>query len=346
MSFFTFSGKNLKLKYAIWALIWALFHAAIIYRLGYSWQVSLYDSIISSILLLIFCIASGNIMLYYQPSAKTAWKLVVWCFLLALVFTILLRIFVRWILNFETLYINNFDQTIPVRFVISFLLIGCVVLIVWIWEFVLFQKESQSRTEKAETLAREAELANITNQLQPHFLFNSLNSINSLINSKPTEARKMLQQLSDFFRNTLSKKENHLILFEKELKHINLYLDIEKVRFGHRMKVIYNIDENSKNCKLPHLILQPIVENAIKYGLYDTTGEVIIEINSNLEKDFLKIEIKNPIDSIEKNQPKGIGYGHSAVSRRLYLLFSRSDLLNTSNKDGIYSAVIYIPQNL
>ncbi len=84
-------------------------------------------------------------------------------------------------------------------------------------------------------LAKDAELYKLRQQLQPHFLFNSLNSISALVTSRPEQARKMIQQLSDFLRGTLKKEENQWITLEEELQHLELYLDIEKVRFGHRL---------------------------------------------------------------------------------------------------------------
>ena len=116
-------------------------------------------------------------------------------------------------------------------------------------------------------------------QLQPHFLFNSLNSINALIGFKPDEARKMIHQLSDFLRGTLKKDDDQLqVTLNDELQHLNLYLEIEKVRFGHRLQTEISCDERSGSAKLPSMLLQPIVENAIKFGLYDTTGEVVVSL--------------------------------------------------------------------
>src|SRR5690606_11377571 len=91
-----------------------------------------------------------------------------------------------------------------------------------------------------EKISREAELYKLRQQLHPHFLFNSLNSINALIHSQPEQARKMVQQLSEFLRGTLKREENQLISLEEELQYLKLYLDIEKVRFGHRLKAIFD----------------------------------------------------------------------------------------------------------
>src|SRR5690606_12610382 len=99
----------------------------------------------------------------------------------------------------------------------------------------------------------------------------SLNSISALVHSRPEEARKMIQQLSDFLRGTLKKEENQWTSLADELDHVQLYLEIEKVRFGYRLHTEIVADDASGNCRIPHMLLQPVVENAIKFGLYDTT---------------------------------------------------------------------------
>src|SRR5690606_9569496 len=127
----------------------------------------------------------------------------------------------------------------------------------------------------SEKLAKEAELFKLRQQLHPHFLFNSLNSINSLIGSRPAEARKMVQQLSDFLRGTLRKEESQLVSLKEELQYLGLYLDIEKLRFGSRLITEIETQEGADALFIPSLLLQPIVENAIKFGLYDTLGETV-----------------------------------------------------------------------
>ncbi|NUM32128.1 MAG: histidine kinase [Bacteroidetes bacterium] len=325
-------------------IIWAIVHAGIIFYSGYSWQIAIYDSILSTSLLALFSQVGRNIFRFHQPTTKTLWKIGLLCFSLSAIWIALLRVSIKYLLKFDNNYIINFDQTIPIRFIISFLVIGCTILVVWIWELLKFEKEQQNRKALAETLSKEAELESITQQLQPHFLFNSLNSINALISSKPAEAQKMVMQLSDFLRGTLKKKEKPLVSFDEELKQINLYLEIEMVRFGHRLKTEFVTDFKTLTYKVPHLILQPLVENAIKYGLYETIGDVKIEIISSIENEMLKVEIKNPIDSAGKNRNFGEGFGLSSVQRRLNLMYSRNDLLKTSEKNNIFSAVIYIPQ--
>jgi LytS/YehU family sensor histidine kinase len=187
-------------------------------------------------------------------------------------------------------------------------------------------------------------LFKLRQQLQPHFLFNSLNSINALIGSRPEEARKMVQQLSDFLRGTIKKEETQWVTLHEEIQYLQLYLDIEKVRFGNRLATQIETDESAQSLKLPALLLQPIVENAIKFGLYDTTGETLIRMHSKKEGNDLVITVLNPYDPETASPRQGTGFGLKSVQRRLYLLFARTDLLTTEAKDNIFTTLVRIPQ--
>jgi LytS/YehU family sensor histidine kinase len=154
----------------------------------------------------------------------------------------------------------------------------------------------------------------------------------------------MIQQLSDFLRGTLKKEENSWTTLGEELQHLQLYLEIEKVRFGHRLNTEIVSDEASSNLQLPHMLLQPLVENAIKFGLYDTTAPVTIGIETKKVDNYLEVSVENPFDPETSSPKKGTGFGLSSVQRRLYLLFARNDLLTTTADNNIFTTVIKIPQ--
>jgi len=255
------------------------------------------------------------------------------------------RVVLQWVLGNETGYSEFFSQSAPIRFAITFLIIGCVALLNVLIRIIKDQKQNERRKTDAEKLAREAELYKLRQQLQPHFLFNSLNSISALISSKPEQARIMIQQLSDFLRGTVKKEEQQWVPLSEEFTQLQLYLDIEKVRFGHRLHTEIIREEDLQNCRIPSLLLQPIVENAIKFGLYDTTGEVRISIRAGREENNLKITISNPYDPETASPKQGTGFGLNSVQRRLYLLFARNDLLSASSKDDTFTTTVKIPQH-
>jgi LytS/YehU family sensor histidine kinase len=154
----------------------------------------------------------------------------------------------------------------------------------------------------------------------------------------------MVQQLSDFLRGTIKKEDTQWVSLQEELQYLQLYLDIEKVRFGNRLSTEIEIDEGLEFLKLPALLLQPIVENAIKFGLYDTTGDTVIRLYASREENNLVIRVLNPFDPETSSPRQGTGFGLKSVQRRLYLLFARTDLLTTDAKQNIFTTIVKIPQ--
>lgn len=324
-------------------LIWIGMHSATLYLLGFSWQIALTDGAISNILLLLASLVVSNTLRFYQPGKGRYINVAAWCLLLAVIWAFL----VRWILLYlvkNTVYADILDRSILVRLSIGFLLISGTAMVSMLWYTLHDQKENEKRKSDAEKLAREAELFNLRQQLQPHFLFNSLNSISALIGRRPEEARTMIHQLSDFLRGTLKKAENEFVSLEEELQHLQLYLDIEKVRFGHRLHTEVRQGEDCGKKVLPAMILQPLVENAIKFGLYDTTGEVTIIITASCIPNYLVLSISNPYDVNTVRPKSGTGFGLSGIKRRLYLLFARTDLLETMGENDIFTTTVKIPQ--
>ena len=136
-----------------------------------------------------------------------------------------------------------------------------------------------------------------------------------------------------------------MVPLEEELQYLELYLEIEKVRFGHRLSTVIQSDEFCRSMKLPPLLLQPIVENAIKFGLYDTTDDITIRIAVRAETGYLNITVENPFDPQTSSPKKGTGFGLNSVQRRLYLLFARNDLLQTSAVQNLFITTVKIPQS-
>nr|MBA4168671.1 histidine kinase [Chitinophagaceae bacterium] len=214
-----------------------------------------------------------------------------------------------------------------------------------LWYNLEEQKNLESRKSDADKLSRDAELYKLRQQLQPHFLFNSLNSISALAGKQPEQARKMIQQLSEFLRGALKKEDHQRVTLADELSHLQLYLDMEKMRFGHRLSTEITADETSMQLLLPPMLLQPIVENAIKFGLYDTTEAITITLTARSSEEFLEITVCNPFDPETSTPRQGTGFGLSSVQRRLYLLFARNDLLITAVEERYFSTTVKIPKN-
>ncbi len=335
--------KNKLLFVACW-LAWALLFVWLLYHWGYNWQASLVDMLASNALLAITSLFLINSLRYYRPGKSKYLYMLTVCAGITALWNSVIYFGVRPLVEYDVEYHQFLVKSMAVRYFIALLITGCITLMSELWYALQEQKETEIRRAEAEKLARDAELYNLRRQLQPHFLFNSLNSISALVHSRPEEARKMIQQLSDFLRGTLKKEENQWTSLADELDHVQLYLEIEKVRFGYRLHTEIVADDASGNCRIPHMLLQPVVENAIKFGLYDTTESVTIRIIARLEDNYLTLTVQNPFDPHTSSPRQGTGFGLSSVQRRLYLLFSRSDLLETNATNNLFTTTIKIPQ--
>jgi sensor histidine kinase YesM len=331
----------------IFAGVWVAFmlvHQVTLAWLGLEWSIAGIDAAVSNVFLVLSGLTISNTLRFYQPGKEKYFYIAVWCLLLTGIWLLITRYILVSVFNADSFYLIVLQKSLPVRFFIGFLMIGWMALVSMLWFTQQEQKENEQRKADAEKSAREAELYRLRQQLQPHFLFNSLNSISALIGRKPEEARTMIYQLSDFLRGTLKKEENEFVSLDEELQHLQLYLDIEKVRFGHRLSTRICPDDSCQNMLLPAMLLQPLVENSIKFGLYDTTGKVTISIKAQCIDGQLVVNIENPYDPDTAKPRTGTGFGISGIKRRLYLLFARHDLLETRGEKNIFTTTVKIPQ--
>lgn len=332
--------------YLGWWAIWIAGQAMVMVNLGFDWDTALIDATVTQ---LVFAAAGYTIntsMHSYQPGARNSLYVLIWSIALAAFCVVIQRWVLMQLITGHAAHKAFLEETLILRGAFGWLMISQVAILTWFWVYVTERHESEKRKDDAIQLAREAELGNLRQQLQPHFLFNSLNSISALAGTNPGEARKMIQQLSDFLRGTIRKDDKALVTLEEELRHLQLYLDIEKVRFGHRLVTEIVKSEESMPMKLPSLLLQPIVENAIKFGLYDTVGEIAITVSAWSENGLLVLQIKNPFDPSTAVRKQGTGFGLSSIRRRLYLLYFRNDLLSTTQDRNTFITTIRIPQTI
>jgi hypothetical protein len=340
------TGKFLLIFISWWA-IWAFLQTSLLIGFGLSTVAAFADSLVSNTLVALCSGFVSNNMQYYLPKKERYWYILFISlgmsgFILIICKAILVPIFGG---KSETIdYALFFSRSWGVRYDLIFLEVGCMSILSVLWYSAEEEQENRQRRNDAERLAKEAELFKLRQQLAPHFLFNSLNSISALIGSQPEQARKMIQQLSDFLRGNLRKEEQQWVLLSEELQYLELYLDIEKVRFGHRLTTELDYEQACLDRRLPTMLLQPIVENAIKFGLYDTTDPVTISIRARLEGNYVRIEVVNPFDPETSRPKKGTGFGLTSIQRRLYLLFARPDLLETRIEDNLFITIVKIPQ--
>jgi two-component system LytT family sensor kinase len=338
-----FSNKRMYLFIILLWVIWATLQAWALAWSGFPFQTAIIDSAVSNGLLMIIGLSIRNVLRYYRPGKGRFFYLFAWNFCIAAIWVGVVKWALSQLLTDPT-YLAFLYKSLPVRFFIAFLMTGWMALIHWLLFTFEENRENEKRKADADKLSKDAELYKLRQQLQPHFLFNSLNSISSLTGSRPEEARHMIQQLADFLRGTLKNDEKMLVSLEEELHYLQLYLDIEKVRFGHRLSTEVKHDETSINDQVPQMLLQPIVENAIKFGLYDTTGTVTITIDTKSINGNLILTIQNPFDPQTSQSRSGTGFGLSSIQRRLYLLYARKDLIETKAENNLFTTTVTIPQ--
>ncbi|MEN8247959.1 MAG: histidine kinase [Bacteroidota bacterium] len=212
---------------------------------------------------------------------------------------------------------------------------------------IIYYEEYRSRkirqTELGKSL-KTAELNMLKAQINPHFIFNSLNSVSSLTLTDPKRAHEMVIQLSDFLRYSIRKNADQLVTLEQEIEAINLFLAIEKIRYGDRLGVNIKCNDETLQLKLPALILQPLIENAIKYSLYETDKESEINIECSRQEGSLLLKIINTYDA-DAVINKGEGIGLKNVRSRMNLVYNRIDLLETNKNDSLFKVTLTVPQD-
>ena len=193
--------------------------------------------------------------------------------------------------------------------------------------------------------AQEAQLRALRYQINPHFLFNTLNSLSSLILSQKTDvAERMLMNLSTFFRATLSADPTADVPLEEEIKLQRLYLDIEQIRFPERLTVEVDVPPALQSAQVPILILQPIVENAVKYGVAKSRKPVTVRIQAYEEAGRLHIKVKDDGEWTPDDEEAGTGVGLRNVCDRLVARYgARAGCLSGADPDGGYTVQLYMP---
>jgi len=197
---------------------------------------------------------------------------------------------------------------------------------------------------EAQVVARDAELRALRAQLNPHFLFNSLNSINALVGSDPEGARRMCERLGDFLRRTLALAARASVPLGEEVGLVEQYLGIERVRFGSRLSSRIEVGDDAARCLVPPLVLQPLVENAVKHGVSNRVEGGEIRIHAAREGDQLKVRVTNPCnDDAGGPAPPGAGVGLDNVRRRLHAIAPRHARLLAGRVADEYRVELALP---
>ena len=198
-----------------------------------------------------------------------------------------------------------------------------------------YQSEQQHATELRSQLV-ESQLQSLKMQLQPHFLFNTLNAIYVLVKKEPALAQKMISRLSDLLRLILEQRQTNEVPLRQELEFLNTYLAIEKVRFGDRLKISFSIDEKSIDAMVPTFVLQPLAENSIRHGIAQRAGVGWIEIQSEIKNGKLIIEVIDGSKKVRRvtKETIGMGVGLENVQKRLEKVYGTKQSFHYLENDS------------
>ena len=211
------------------------------------------------------------------------------------------------------------------------------------FHYIRNYRKAEIQQLKMQGSLKEAELNKLKSQLNPHFMFNAMNSIRALIDENPQKAKEAVTQLSNILRQTLTLEKNKVISFDDEMTLVKDYLALEKIRFEERLNYSINLDESSSKYKIPPMLLQTLVENAIKHGISKLTEGGIVNITTKqLENQKLQIEIINAGNYYPDENPQS-GYGLANTKNRLAFVFADNASFLIVNENDTVKTQIVIP---
>ncbi len=228
--------------------------------------------------------------------------------------------------------IANWKTTRVVRRLFFGIILDTPIFFVWIsiyilWHYIDFANKEEIKKIKLETMIKELELKTIKSQINPHFIFNALNSIRALVDEDPKRSRQAITELSNILRSSIHSDKVEVTSLEKELAIVKDYLALEYIRFADRLKVVYERSPNTLKNELPPMMLQTLVENAIKHGLGKQPGDCTIKIVSNYENNKLILKVVNTgLLTPSEND----GFGLQSTKERLNILYQGEALFELS----------------
>jgi len=257
----------------------------------------------------------------------------------------LIRIFVVDALNLVSAERKNVDFL--TRLVTNTIEGGLIILpwtlIYYFYHYIEKSRKQQLDTLKLEALVKELELKTIKSHINPHFIFNALNSIRALVDENPGRARTAITELSNILRSSMHAEKLETVTFEKELNIVKDYLALEHIRFEDRLQIEYEIDEDTLDQPIPPMMLQTLVENAIKHGISKQVNGGTVKISSDFHDDFHELVIRNT-GYLNGALSGGDGFGLASTKNRLLLLFGQKANFDIREVNGnTVEARILIP---
>lgn len=335
---------------AIWWLAWLLLGAGQSLLFHYTTSadtlLTVTDGFVSMIMYSVLSLAAWYPLSYFnKPDLKATTRtlnLIAVSAGMIVIWLLISRVFIAAIFAEPGIYSGYWNETFIFRVGLGILI--CVLVLLTYYLIISYNQLSarQLQESRLQTLLKETELRMLRSQINPHFLFNSLNSVSALTITDPDKAREMVIKLSDFMRYSLARKDEQPVTLRREMENLRLYLEIEKTRFGERLATGEDIAEGCLETRIPTMLLQPLYENAIKHGVNESTGTVKIETVVRCNRQILEVTIRNNYDP-EAILPAGTGTGLVNVHRRLELYYGKEASLSTEKRDGIFTVRLRLP---
>ncbi len=309
------------------------------------WGISLIDGLLYGFLLGAFGMAIWFVVRYNSPEEKPFTQLLTTHLTAAIILSfcwVYSSGFITRLFLANPAYIAYQENHQTVRVIIGVFFYILMAAVFYLYILYRNNREKTDREIELKQEVREAVLRALKSQINPHFLFNSLNSIASLTLSNPAKSHEMVIALSDFMRYSLRKEQNEMVPLAEEINHIRLYLQIEKIRFGDKMTYTFNTEQECLECQIPTLLLQPLFENAVKYGVYEASDPIEISLTAKIEGNHTVLTLTNNYDP-GSAPVKGEGIGLRNVRERLRMVYNSNNLMNIEDQHGKFVITIFLP---
>lgn len=341
--------KDKKIVYygGLWVLIMTLHAIFLFYQFNFSVNICIADSLVFNISIAGVCFLYWHVVKFISPNRQGVTETLLSHLIGVGFFVIVLTHFSGYILKFlfsdHPDYHQFLSTSLLFRILLGMLYFATTILLYYLFIYVENINEQVKKEAALQNLLKQTSLDMLMFQINPHFLFNSLNAISSLTITSPGMAREMVIKLADFFRASLNRERGEMQTLKEALAQMNLYLEIEKVRFEDRLLIENDIDEGCYELLVPTMILQPLYENAVKFGVYEQLGKIAIKTTCTCTDYALIIKIFNESGDSPRSK-KGAGVGIKNVKERLMLIYGLDNLVKVNHTNGIFAISLTIPQ--
>ena len=333
------SRTNLILYLAAWIPTGAMLSFVISMSASINWAESAAITAPFTLLLALACLSPWYSCRYLPLRSTPIWKLLTNHLLAAVVLSAAIQMTARA----TAVALSGVFPSLDQRFKQALPVVGGMVVLIYLLAIAMHYALLAVRSSReAEILARESELKALKAQINPHFLFNSLHSISALTAIDAGRARDMCIRLSDFLRSSLRLGERTTIPFREELALARSYLDVEQVRFGDRLRVVQDIAAGCEDVEVPPLLVQPLVENAIKHGIATMVEGGEISISGRRSQDMMRFVIENPFDP-EAPSSRRNGIGLANVRNRLAARYGNAARIEIESDADRYRVILTLP---